>query len=100
MGKLIEFYKQHRRLFLAQKHQNTLRQERGRDAMIVKFLQYCEFLHIYHTKGIRKQTAIDFFNTPGMLSKSNETRRKYFLVTREFYKRYSKIKLIKEEILK
>ena len=100
MGKLTEFYKQHRRLFLAQKHQNTLRQERGRDAMIVKFLQYCEFLQIYHTKGICKQTALDFFNMPEMLSKSHETRRKYFLVISEFYDRYFKTKLIKEEILK
>ncbi len=100
MGKLIEFYKQHRRLFLTQKHQNTLRTERGRDAMIVKFLQYCEFLQIYHTKGINKGIAIDFFNTPEIQSKSYETRRKYFLVIAEFYKRHYKIKLMREEILK
>ena len=100
MGKLTEFYKQHRRLFLAQKHQNTQQTERFKDTAMLRFIDYCESRKIYHTKGINKHIAIDFFNTPEMLGKSDEIRRKYFLIVREFYKRHYKIKLMKEEILK
>ena len=101
MGKLTEFYKQHRRLFIVQKHQNTRQTEKFKDAVMLKFLEYCESKGIFHTNGIyKKQIIIDFFNTPEMLNKSHETRRKYFLIISEFCKRYFKIKLIKEEILK
>ena len=101
MGKLIEFYRQHRRLFLAQKHQNTSQTEKFRDAVAIKFLLYCESKNVFHTDGIRKkQIVTDFFNSSEMLSKSYESRRKYFLVIREFYNRHFKTNLIKEEILK
>ncbi|MCL4322473.1 MAG: hypothetical protein M0016_01270 [Deltaproteobacteria bacterium] len=101
MVKLTEFYKQHRRLFIAQKHQNTRQTEKFKDAVMLKFLEYCESKGIFHTDGIRKKRIIiDFFNMPEMPSKSHETRRKYFLVIAEFYKRHFKVKLIKEEILK
>ena len=100
MGKLTEFYTQHRRLFIAQKHQNLKQTERFKDAVVLKFLGFCESQKIYHTKGIKKQIAIDFFNTPEMLGKSDETRRKYFFVIREFYKRYFKLILTLEKILK
>ncbi|MHB8231886.1 MAG: hypothetical protein ACYDDB_03170 [bacterium] len=101
MGKLMEFYKQHRRLFIAQKHQNTRQTEKFKDMVMLKFLEYCESKGIFHTDGIhKKKIIIDFFNTGEMLNKSNETRRKYFLVIAEFYKKHFKVKLIKEEILK
>ena len=100
MGRLIEFYRQHRRLFMAQKHQNLKQTERFKDAVILKFLGFCEDRKIFHTKGIKREIAIDFFNSLEIVAKSNETRRKYFLVIREFYNRHFKTNLIKEEILK
>ena len=101
MGKLIEFYKQHRRLFLAQKHQNTSQTEKFRDAVVIKFLLYCESKNVFHTDGIRKkQRVTDFFNSSEMLSKSYESRRKYFLVIKEIYKRFFKINIEKNEVFK
>lgn len=100
MGKLTEFYKQHRRLFIAQKHQNTRQTEKFKDMVMLIFFKYCESQKIFHTAGINKKVIIEFFNTGEMLGKSNETRRKYFLIISEFYKRHFKVKLIKEGILK
>ena len=100
MGKLSEFYKQHRRLFLAQKHQNTHQTEKFKDIVMLRFINYCESRRIYHTKGINKQIAIDFFNTPEMQSKSYESKRKYFLIIREFFKRFLNQELTKGGILK
>ena len=97
MGKLIEFYNGHRRLFLRQKHQNTRQTERFRGMVILKFLEYCEFQKIFHTAGITKRTALDFFLSQDMSNKSEETKRKYFLVLREFYSRNKKIELQKED---
>ena len=99
MGNLVDFYAHHRRLFIAQKHQNTSQTEMFKDRVIFKFLTFCESKSIYHTKGIKRQIAIDFFNSPEMLALSHESRRKYFLVIREFYNRHFKTNLIKEEIL-
>ncbi|MHB1661112.1 MAG: hypothetical protein ACYCTD_03320 [bacterium] len=96
----MEFYKQHRRLFIVQKHQNTRQTEKFKDAVMLKFLEYCESQKIFHTAGINKKVITEFFNATEILGKSHETRRKYFLVIAEFYKRHFKIKLIKEEILK
>lgn len=101
MGRLIDFYKQHRRLFLSQKHQNTRQQERHRDMVAIKFFDYCESKNIFHTGGTReKQIAMDFLNTPKLSAYSYETRRKYFMVLSEIYERFHKIDLNKEEILK
>ena len=100
MGKLTEFYKQHRRLFLAQKHQNTFKTQKFRDMAAIKFFSFCESQNLLHTDGIRKNQVIkDFFNTEEMLNKSNETRRKYFLVIKEIYQRFFKIN-IGNEVLK
>ena len=94
MGKLTEFYKQHRRLFLSQKHQNTRQQERFRDMVVIKFFAYCESKNVYHTDGLRKKELItDFFSSTEMLNKSDESRRKYFLVIREIYRRFFKINI-------
>lgn len=97
MGKLIEFYNGHRRLFWSQKHQNTRQQERFRNTVMLKFFCYCESQKIFHTLGITKRTAFDFFGSQDVLNKSSETRRKYFLVVREFYQRNKKIELKKED---
>jgi hypothetical protein len=99
MGNLVDFYAQHRRLFIAQKHQNLQQTERFKDLVIFKFLTFCESKSIYHTKGIKNQTAVQFFDTPEMLALSHESRRKYFLAIREFYKRFFKTTLLKKEIL-
>ena len=94
MGKLAEFYKEHRRLFLSQKHQNTSKTEKFRDAVAIRFFKFCESKNILHTDGIRKKQIVkDFFDTEEMLNKSNETRRKYFLVIREIYRRLFKINI-------
>ncbi len=97
MGGLMDFYKQHRRLFLAQKHQNTRQTERFKDMVIVKFLGYCESQSIFHNGGIKKRTAAGFFRSRDVISLSKETKRKYFLVLREFYSRNKKIYLKKED---
>jgi hypothetical protein len=100
MGKLTEFYKQHRRLFLAQKHQNTSKTQKFRDAAAMKFFEFCESKNILHTDGIRKKQVVkDFFDSKEMLSKSDETRRKYFLVIKEIYLRFFKMN-IENEVLK
>lgn len=98
MGKLLDFYNQHRRLFLPQKHQNITGQENEKDRKMQRFLIYCESMQIYHTKGIRNKTVKDFFNSGEMLSKSVETRRKYFLVINSFFKRFYNKELNKNEI--
>ena len=101
MGKLTEFYKQHRRLFLSQKHQNTRQQERFRDMVAIKFFAYCESKNVYHTDGLRKKELItDFFSSTEMLNKSDESRRKYVLIIRELYKRFFKITIKIKELLK
>ena len=100
MGKLTEFYKQHRRLFLAQKHQNTFKTQKFRDKAAIKFFSFCESQNLLHTDGIcKKQIVKDFFNSKDMLNKSEETRRKYFLVIKEIYFRFFKIN-IESEVLK
>ena len=98
MGSLTEYYKQHRRLFLSQKHQNTSQTEKFRDMVILKFFQYCESRKIFHTTMITKKTAFNFFGSQDVLNKSSETKRKYFLIIREFYGRYKKIELKKEDV--
>ncbi|MCL5673247.1 MAG: hypothetical protein M1407_01315 [Deltaproteobacteria bacterium] len=98
MGKLLDFYKQHRRLLLPQKHQNTAGQEAENDKKLQKFLIYCESMRIYHTKEINKKTASSFFQSENMAEKSNETRRKYFLVINSFFKRFYNKELNKNEI--
>ena len=95
MAKLVEFYMQHKRLFCAQKHQNTSKTEKSKNTVLVKFLSYCEAQKIFHTAGITKRTALDFFLSQDMPNKSEETKRKYFLVLREFYSRNKKIELKK-----
>ena len=95
MGRLIEFYKQHRRLFLTRKHQNTRQTERFRDMVMVKFFGFCESRKIFHTGGGKKGTASDFFHSQDVISLSDETKRKYFLLLREFYERNKKIDLKK-----
>ena len=100
MGKLIDFYKQHRRLFLAQKHQDASKTQKFRDMAAIKFFSFCESQNILHTDGIRKKQVVKaFFGTKEMLNKSSETRRKYFLVIREIYRRFFKIN-IENEVLK
>ena len=74
MGKLIEFYNGHRRLFWSQKHQNTRQQERFRNTVMLKFFCYCESQKIFHTAGITKRTALDFFLSQDMPNKSEETK--------------------------
>jgi hypothetical protein len=94
MGKLLDFYKQHRRLFLAQKHQNTFKTQKFRDKAAIKFFLFCESQNLLHTDGIRKKQVVkDFFGTKEMSNKSDETRRKYFLVIREIYRRFFKINI-------
>ena len=93
MAKLVDFYEHHHRLFLAQKHSNTSQTEKFKDTVALKFFRYCETLQIYHTRGIRKQTAIDFFNSSEISKLSSESRRKHFLVVREIYRRFFKIVL-------
>jgi len=93
MAKLIDFYKQHRRLFLSQKHENISKTEHYRNMIILKFLEYCEANKIFHTAGIKKQTAKNFLS---QLELSQESKRKYYLVLREFYKRFKKIELTKD----
>ena len=72
MGKLLDFYKQHRRLFLAQKHQDTSKTQKFRDMAAIKFFLFCESQNLLHTDGIRKKQVVkDFFGTKEMLSKSS-----------------------------
>jgi hypothetical protein len=47
---------------------------------------------------ITKKTAFNFFGSQDVLNKSSETKRKYFLIIREFYGRYKKIELKKEDV--
>ena len=97
MGKLVEFYKQHRRLFLQNKHQNNSKTEKFRKSALLRFLTFCESQNIYHTFAIYPQTAKDFF-TQEIYSLSPESKRKYFLILKEFYKRNRNINLKKEDI--
>lgn len=83
---------------MPQKHQNTAGQETEKDRILQRFLIYCENMRIYHTKGIRNKTVKDFFDTQEMLSKSIETRRKYFLIINSFFKRFYDKELNKNEI--
>jgi len=94
MAKLIDFYTQHRRLFLSQKHENISKTENYRNTIMLSFLRYCESRKIYHTNGITKQTAKDFFKSQTHLSA--ESKRKYYLVLREFYRRFLKIEIDKD----
>jgi len=97
MAKLVDFFIQHRRLFIVAKHQNVSKTERYRNMIILKFLEYCESCQIFHTAGISKKTAKDFLS---QINLSAESKRKYFLTLREFYKRFLKIELTAEDILK
>ncbi|MHB1680319.1 MAG: hypothetical protein ACYCTB_07425 [bacterium] len=90
MGNLTDFYKQHRRLFLINKHQNLSATEKAKDHMLQDFLIYCESRQIYHTNGINKKITQDYFNSETMRNRSPETKRKYYLVVREFFKRFLK----------
>ena len=96
MSNLINFYRQHSRLFLKQKHQNTSQTENFRDMVILKFLDFCESKKVFHTRGITKKLAADFLYSER--EKSSETLRKYFLVLREFFRIHKKIELTKEDL--
>jgi hypothetical protein len=65
MGNLTDFYKQHRRLFLVNKHENLSSTEKAKDHMLQDFFTYCESRQIYHTKGINKNIAQDYFAYSG-----------------------------------
>ncbi|MHB1664331.1 MAG: hypothetical protein ACYCT7_03585 [bacterium] len=90
MGNLTDFYKQHRRLFLISKHQNLTDTEKGKDRMLQDFLIYCESRQIFHTQGINKKIVSDYFRSDAMLKRSSETKRKYYLVIREMFRRFLK----------
>lgn len=90
MANLIDFYKQHSRLFLISKHQNLSSTEKTKDRMLQDFFTYCESRRIYHTNGINKKIAQDYFNSEAMRNRSPETKRKYYLVVREFFRRFMK----------
>ncbi len=90
MAQLVDFFTQHKRLFYAQKHENLRKTEKFKDTVLLKFLSFCESRNLFHTDAIRKKHATLFFNTAEMLALSPETRRKYFLVLREFYQRFLK----------
>jgi site-specific recombinase XerD len=86
MGKLVEKILEREERFLRKKHQYSKQSHRERLQKLLKFIKFCE------AKGVRdlreiKPEHYSAFVKEFLSSKSTETRRKYLLVLREFFKR-------------
>jgi site-specific recombinase XerD len=86
MGALVKEFEQYKRLYLRYKHQHSKESNRRRENIIKAFLQFCERVGVRKIKDIKEEHyrrfVAEFLNT-----KTTETKRKYLLVLREFFKR-------------
>jgi site-specific recombinase XerD len=86
MGKLVEKVLERPERFLRKKHQYSKRSHKERLQKLLKFLRFCEKQGVESIRDIRVEHYSRFVKE-FLSQKSTETKRKYLLVLREFFRR-------------
>jgi site-specific recombinase XerD len=86
MGKLVEKILERQERFLRKKHQYSKRSHQERLQKLLKFIRFCEKEGVESIRDIKQEHYAKFVNKV-LNQKSTETKRKYLLVLREFFRR-------------
>jgi site-specific recombinase XerD len=86
MGKLVEKVLERPERFLRKKHQFSKRSYKERLQKLLKFIRYCERQGVENIRDIKVEHYAGFVKE-FLSKKSTETKRKYLLVLREFFRR-------------
>jgi site-specific recombinase XerD len=86
MGKLVEKILERQERFLRKKHQYSKKSHQERLQKLLKFLRFCEKEGVKNIRDIKAEHYSKFVKE-FLSQKSTETKRKYLLVLREFFRR-------------
>jgi len=86
MGKLVAKILERQERFLRKKHQYSKRSYRERLQKLLKFARFCEKEGVENIRDIKHEHYAKFVKEV-LNQKSTETKRKYLLVLREFFRR-------------
>jgi site-specific recombinase XerD len=86
MGQLVQKILERPERFLRKKHQYSKKSQRERLQKLLKFIRFCEAKGVKDLREIKPEHYSAFVKE-FLSQKSTETRRKYLLVLREFFRR-------------
>jgi len=86
MGKLVEKVLERPERFLRKKHQYSKKSHQERLQKLLKFIKFCERQGVENIRDIKPEHYARFVREV-LSQKSTETKRKYLLVLREFFRR-------------
>jgi site-specific recombinase XerD len=86
MGALVKEFEQYKRLYLRYKHQYSKDSNRKREQRVKSFLRFCATKGVKRIKDI-KEEHYRLFVAEVLNNKATETKRKYLLALKEFFKR-------------
>jgi site-specific recombinase XerD len=86
MGQLVQKVLERPERFLRKKHQYSKKSQRERLQKLLKFIRFCEAKGVKELREIKPEHYSAFVKE-FLSQKSTETRRKYLLVLREFFRR-------------
>ena len=86
MGKLVEKILERPERFLRKKHQYSKKSHQERLQKLLKFARFCEREGVENIRDIKPEHYARFVKE-FLNQKSTETKRKYLLVLREFFRR-------------
>ena len=86
MGKLVEKILERPERFLRKKHQYSKKSHQERLQKLLKFARFCEREGVENIRDIKTEHYARFVKE-FLNQKSTETKRKYLLVLREFFRR-------------
>jgi site-specific recombinase XerD len=86
MGQLVQKILERPERFLRKKHQYSKKSQRERLQKLLKFIRFCEQKGVKELREIKPEHYSAFVKE-FLSQKSTETRRKYLLVLREFFRR-------------
>jgi site-specific recombinase XerD len=86
MGQLVQKVLERPERFLRKKHQYSKKSHKERLQKLLKFIRFCEQKGVKELREIKPEHYSAFVKE-FLSQKSTETRRKYLLVLREFFRR-------------
>jgi site-specific recombinase XerD len=86
MGQLVQKILERPERFLRKKHQYSKKSHKERLQKLLKFIRFCEQKEVKELREIKPEHYSAFVKE-FLSQKSTETRRKYLLVLREFFRR-------------
>jgi site-specific recombinase XerD len=86
MGQLVQKVLERPERFLRKKHQYSKKSQKERLQKLLKFIRFCEQKGVKELREIKPEHYSAFVKE-FLSQKSTETRRKYLLVLREFFRR-------------